>query len=860
MSSVPSGGRNNNAATPSLFSRALGYLGLSPARTVTSDLAPDPPRDADASIATPPSVSTPLANVTVPTVEPATVPLAGRQAVPVPPVIVVEDTTDASAAEGSPIHRDHNRNPSPPSTVPSVPVPSSLPSPAFSSAHANRLNFTGIPTDSYASFERALDATGGTSVHAPTPCDARTDSHVEHSSVHQVSTPFDTRTNSYVENLSVHPEFFRPPTPSTATHHHAPPSSSVAPPPSITRKSINFSTNNNHFIPSTFDHHHGHNPPIQPTVPPSAPPSSRSAYHSPVDLPTSSPARSSVQSTYVHAPPPPVASPPSANPSAYWCYSDPSSLGPGFQYGATPHSFVGSPFQYSPSPRAPTSPAASRQTRAAPRDVGLNGLAPRVLVSRHDRGTTPRDIQKNYARATQALDDNLLLRYMPHTDLLDPATFSTDAASYFSSLNLSITTILDHLAQWDMLTPLCIPEWFDHATGDMSVVTSNIYLDHTVIPLETVFDWQRFIHTWFLDEDRQSDEWALKFHLNCLQSDLQQDVRASLSELDPSCVGASSAVAITLSKLSVGSYEMTICLQSVITKFSITLYPSQDVNTGASHIKAAARILLPSDQIPPRAVIFVLRGMAASADEHFNGLCRSLETQETMMPAPRLNGTSRSAYVLKRLMAVLEPLIGYHRNAKQSGTWPALSSSSSSSTFQVLAATTTPSPSHSTQPSSIDALASALVSSMSQLSPGNDVRRGSSSNRRGCFICGDDHIARDCPQNNRNNQRSTSRDSSYRRPFYSSRRDNSRGRSPSRDSSRPRDGSRGRSFRRPDTPGRPRDSSRSRDRTVGFERDVKASALTVSVGQRSYESDDGAAAAPVSAASALLARLNQSKE
>jgi hypothetical protein len=91
--------------------------------------------------------------------------------------------------------------------------------------------------------------------------------------------------------------------------------------------------------------------------------------------------------------------------------------------------------------------------------------------------------------------------------------------------------------------------------------------------------------------------------------------------------------------------------------------------------------------------------MAASADEHFNGLCCSLETQETMMPAPRLNGTSRSAFVLKRLMAVLEPLIGYHRNAKQSGTWPALSLSSSSSKFHVLAATTNPTSPHPTNPS-----------------------------------------------------------------------------------------------------------------------------------------------------------------
>jgi hypothetical protein len=442
---------------------------------------------------------------------------------------------------------------------------------------------------------------------------------------------------------------------------------------------------------------------------------------------------------------------------------------------------------------------------------------------------------------------------MPHTDLLDPATFSTDAASYFTSLNLSITTILDHLAQWDMLTPLCIPEWFDYASGDMSVTTSNLYLNHTVISLETVLDWQRFVHTWFLDEDRQSDEWAMKFHLNCLHPDLQQDVRATLSELDPSCVGASAAVAITLSKLSVGSYEMTICLQTVITKFKITLYPGQDVNTGAGHIKVAAKILLPSDQIPPRAVIFILRGMASSADEHFNGLCRTLETQETMMPAPRLNGTSRSAFVLKRLLAVLEPLISYHRNAKQSGTWPALSSSSSGK-IQVLAATTSP----ALDSYSIDTLATALVSSMSQQSPGGGVRRGANSNNRGCFICGEDHLARDCPDNKNRHTRPSSRDSTYRRSF-NSRRDHSRGRSHSRDSSRPRDGSRGRSFRRPDTPGRFRDASNSRDRTVGFERDTKASAHNVSISQRSYESDDGTAA-PVTAASALLTRLNQSKE
>jgi hypothetical protein len=63
---------------------------------------------------------------------------------------------------------------------------------------------------------------------------------------------------------------------------------------------------------------------------------------------------------------------------------------------------------------------------------------------------------------------------MQHTDLLDPATFSTDAASYFSSLNLSITTILDHLAQWDMLTPLCIPDWFDHAT--LTILLSHLRL------------------------------------------------------------------------------------------------------------------------------------------------------------------------------------------------------------------------------------------------------------------------------------------------------------------------------------------------------------------------------------------------
>ena len=460
-------------------------------------------------------------------------------------------------------------------------------------------------------------------------------------------------------------------------------------------------------------------------------------------------------------------------------------------------------------PSAPPSTSPRRLAlRASPR-ASDDFTRRRVVVSRHDRGSTAKDIQKTKSVATRAIAPEYLLDYLPTDYLLDPSNASLKLANYYLNYNAGIKAIMDRITDFDMDASIEVFEYFDITTGDHGGRTYNLYREGELLPVEKVLAWQSFYQTWSTSLDKQSDDWVYDFHLNCLKPALREELLQELSELPPDQQGGAALIRLTIAKLRSNSYELSLILQKIITEFSIKKYAQEDVTLAGRHLKAIGKTLLLTDDLPPRSTMFVLHGMSASSDSHFNGLVSSLAVGEEFNYAPPAPGQRYSSVIYKKLVSILDKLSKYHLMSVQSGKWPALLSST---------APTRPQIHHTTTSSDVDALATALVNKLNTASS----PKGPSASRP-CLNCGaTDHWRDECPKPfgylRRNRDRSKSPGpSSLRSQPRSDSRSSSRpsSRPSSRSSSRHRHDSRprGRPYDRNPTPSHRRVASSSRERT-----------------------------------------------
>lgn len=486
----------------------------------------------------------------------------------------------------------------------------------------------------------------------------------------------------------------------------------------------------------------------------------------------------------------------------------------------TPHPFGLPGFQAvcAPSP-APTMISPGLDIVTSPRSP-LNGMLTRqARVSKHERGTDAVDVEKLINIATAALPSEYALRYISSSGIADPTEYSPKIADYYTNYSLTIDAIMDRLIEFDMLATVEMYEHFDLETAAYGGQVINLLKESHLVPLPRVLDWQYYCRLHLSPADQLSDNMVSKLVLKSLHHSVRQDVMYDLAELPEHQRGGATTIKVAMDKLSANSFEIRLCIQRGLTSFVITAYPKEDVTLATQHVKTLARIALQQHDLPPRVVIYVLKGMAKSLSESFNSLCEQFVVREEMDYSPPAPGVNVQKRDFDQLLQVTGKLAQFHRNAIQSGTWPAALKSSSS---LVVAKPSAELPADSVHGPDVESIVAALVSRLSPGGPRSPTRRPlyQPSTQFPCSNCGSsEHWHRECPHP-RTTPRpdSRARSSSHQRPRSTSRtRSDSRPRDASRPSSRSnsRDNARGRPIFRTQTPGRPREGSR--DRTVAFD-------------------------------------------
>lgn len=154
--------------------------------------------------------------------------------------------------------------------------------------------------------------------------------------------------------------------------------------------------------------------------------------------------------------------------------------------------------------------------------------------------------------------------------------------------------------------------------------------DHEDLDLDTVLKWQHWYNVWAHEVDIESSRWMTKLLFNSLKPDLHEEVYREFLELPIEHRGSTSALWITLDKVSCSSFETTQTLQNFIHTFQLSSYPGENVHAACLQFKAIFKALRDADDIPPQSATTMLKGFATSLDPVFNTLCDNLALQEQL--------------------------------------------------------------------------------------------------------------------------------------------------------------------------------------------------------------------------------------
>jgi hypothetical protein len=313
-----------------------------------------------------------------------------------------------------------------------------------------------------------------------------------------------------------------------------------------------------------------------------------------------------------------------------------------------------------------------------------------------------------------------------------------------------------------MLTPIEIPTDFNIATGARSSTTKNLFTSYESFDEDILVEWQDFIGVHFCQEDQISCSWLSDWFMNALSDDLHDEVLQEFHDLPESKQGVAILIKLAFDKIQSNSHEAKRALSAIITKFSIADIKNEDVKQATSWLKSVVKALAGTNDIPQRALNYILDGMAKSSSAEFNSLCTMLKLASARLPAKEIDSE-------KNILEALDELNKHYREQVHGQKWPKFSSLSSSSAFiasscpspsAFITSSSQPTSSFAFQPSDVTAFIAqypdfvqALLSSLNQ------------HNDRICYNCKKPgHIASNCPNvsNYNNSSRGRSRERSSR--------------------------------------------------------------------------------------------------
>ena len=399
-------------------------------------------------------------------------------------------------------------------------------------------------------------------------------------------------------------------------------------------------------------------------------------------------------------------------------------------------------------------PSPSRSFSGSP-SAAKHNCNPSVVLSKYHRGEQgSRDFNKNHQTATKAPPSKYKFSLCPIDSLMDSKAGSSALASFTSSHRLCTTNAIKHCHKYDMLKPIQVPTAFDINTGSMSSTTKNLFTHYESFDDDTLVEWQNFIEVHFGPEDQISCSWLSDWFMNALSDELHDEVLQEFHDLSESEQGVATLIKLAFDKIQSNSHEAKRALSSIITKFSIADIKNEDVKQATSWLKSVVKALAGTDDIPQRALGYILDGMAKSSSSEFNSLCTMIKLASARLPAKEVDSE-------KTILDALDELNKHYRDQVHGQKWPKLSSSSPSSAF--IASPSRPSPSafitspsrppSSFQPTDVAAFIAqypdfvqALLSSLNNHSD------------RICYNCKKTgHIASNCPESSRSNNSSRGR-------------------------------------------------------------------------------------------------------
>jgi hypothetical protein len=249
-----------------------------------------------------------------------------------------------------------------------------------------------------------------------------------------------------------------------------------------------------------------------------------------------------------------------------------------------------------------------------------------VRLSKHDRGAPgSKEYNINIDRITKAPRSSFKFDYVEVDTISDPSKFNQELASSVTAYATSLSQLLHHCKQYDLMFPLMVPTVVQ-SSGVVSDTTKNLLYFHSQFDAEHIRSWQFLLNHQCVDPVDTDTNRLLEDHfMNCLTGRLLTDVTSEFRELDESFQGSATLIFMALRKLQSNSASCIAAQQGFIMYFDLSKIKYEDVSLAVSWLKATVSNLSYSNDIPNKAIGFILAGMSRSHNRAFNTYCSVLE-------------------------------------------------------------------------------------------------------------------------------------------------------------------------------------------------------------------------------------------
>jgi hypothetical protein len=293
--------------------------------------------------------------------------------------------------------------------------------------------------------------------------------------------------------------------------------------------------------------------------------------------------------------------------------------------------------------------------RATPRpNAHANYDLDRIIVHRHQRGSTPKDTAKIRELCTEAITPKITKGNI--AKLLSGSFGSEyDIAEDAARWQTSLATIWRHIIQYDFRLIALIPLTFD--PKNISSIPSNVefvncVLDHEKLTDDHYFAWQLFIRRFAQDEELTSDAWLEDKLWKSLDDDIKTEVRSDFEELPVDHRGSISLLRIIINRMVRNNQESRRAMEEFIKNFDIQKFPGEDVTKASLRIRAIAQSL-GTTKLPADIAHRVLEGFARASTPAFASLCHY---QESMISSSLVKTNLRQDSLYKTLISILGDL------------------------------------------------------------------------------------------------------------------------------------------------------------------------------------------------------------